>query len=74
MRDPSWMEGPPPKQCYLCEISEDDYDIRGDWNDWGDAHRSCEIEVAEAQRDWDILVGRVSAAETDPLDSYWETT
>ena len=47
MSDPSWMEGPPSKECYICLAKEDGYDTRGDWNEWGDAHVSCEQELIE---------------------------
>lgn len=45
--EPSWMEGPDPAQCFICLTGEDGYDTRGDWNEWRDAHRSCERELAE---------------------------
>jgi hypothetical protein len=47
MRDPSWMDGPPGRECYLCGGQEEGYDARGDWNEWGDAHESCEQEMIE---------------------------
>jgi hypothetical protein len=38
---------PPAAECYICLTGEETYDSRGDWNEWRDAHVSCERELAE---------------------------